>query len=151
LVIYSSNYIRNLLKYKIELDELVDELKKYSKYNKYCIDEATYYFISKVIKDDLFFGKNEETLKEILYLSIFWSGLNEYKNSKNKQVKPTRKKTANKVTVNSKKINLYTSLQSSLIKSIYRNFKTLERDEKVELYLLIFFEFNCVKRKKREG
>ena len=66
-------------------------------------------------------------------------------------IKPTRKKTAKEVSVNSKKVNLYTVLQSEVVKSIYRNFDGFDIDENLELYLLIFFECNCVKRKKKEN
>ena len=151
MITFSSNYINQRVRYKFKLKQLESELKKYSEIHQYDYDETVYYFILKVLKNDLFFGKSESELKELLYHAIFWSGLNEYKNSNNKVIKPTRKKTAKEVSVNSKKVNLYTVLQSEVVKSIYRNFDGFDIDENLELYLLIFFECNCVKRKKKEN
>lgn len=143
MVYFSSNFIKKTVLWGATFDSILKEIKIYANRKSFDVDETIYYFVLKLLNEDLFFSIEEENdAKELLYLAIFWASKTEYKNS-------TRKEHAKDIKISPRGINIYTQMQSKVIKSIYDNFNGYERDEKVELYMRIFFECNCVQRNKK--
>ena len=142
-ITFSLNYVNNLSR-GLTFDGAMIELEKYSKRNYLDFDAAVYYFVLKLLSTDLFFSKQmkESEVRELLYVAIHFASYTSYK-------AVTRKNKARLVSVNTREKNLYTLLQTKIISSIYSNFDGFARTEVMETYLALFFELNCVQRKRK--
>ena len=143
LITFSQNFLKSITLRGFTCNSAVETLTQYANRNNFDVDETIYYFVVKLFSDDLFFTLDESEAKEILYLAIFWASYVSIKSG-------TRKALAKKVTLNPRDHNKYIALQSKVVHSIHKNFSGLDALDRLEVYLLIFFELNCVKRKKKQ-